>query len=106
MQRSDLAEKLLDKYNQMNPSCNENNWPALNGPGSDNNYAFSFMEIMIAQNSMLEQIIDNQETKCGETSVLGLYGAISNPAGSVIVSEDADDSILISDDGEIRFQEY
>lgn len=73
MQRSDLAEKLLDRYNQMVPSCNENNWPALIGPGSDNNYAFSFMEIMIAQNSVLEQVANNQETKSLLQLVLNKY---------------------------------
>ena len=79
MQRSDLAEKLLDRYYQMNPSCEDNNWPSLNGAGSGNDRAFSMIELLIAQNAVLEQIIDNQETKSFLQQVLTIYdGKIIN----------------------------
>lgn len=73
MQRSDLAEKLIERYNQMDPSCNENNWPSLGGAGRNNNFAFSFIELLIAQRAVLEQIIDNQETKPFLQLVLNKY---------------------------------
>lgn len=73
MLRKDLVEELLDRYSQMNPSCNKNNWPSLNGAGSNNNFAFSFIEILIAQHAVLEQIIDNQETRNFLREVINKY---------------------------------
>lgn len=73
LQRKDVAAKLLDRYNQMSPSCSKNNWPSLNGAGSNNNYAFSFIEILIAQHLVLKQVVDNQETTIFLQRVINKY---------------------------------
>jgi len=63
LQRKDAANKLLERYRQMHPACKKNNWPSLVEPGGNNNYAFSFIEIIIAQYDILNQIIQAIEYK-------------------------------------------
>ncbi|MCP4760985.1 MAG: hypothetical protein GY870_04330 [archaeon] len=61
LQRKDAAIKLLERYRKMHPSCKENNWPSLVEPGRNNGYSFSFIEIIIAQYDILNQIIQANE---------------------------------------------
>ena len=60
LKRSDAATKLFDRYKLMNPGCNENNWPSINGPGSSASFSFAFIEIIIAQYDILNQF-DNEQ---------------------------------------------
>jgi len=71
--RDDAAEKLLNRYKQMNPTCSQNNWPSLTGHGSNNNYAFSFIEIIIAQYSILTQIKDSGEMNAILQKIINKY---------------------------------
>ena len=61
--RKDVAVRLINRYEQMDPACTDNNWPALVGPGTNNNFSFSFIEITIAQYPVLKQIIEAGEEK-------------------------------------------
>jgi len=63
LQRKDASTKLLERYRQMHPSCKENNWPSLVEPGGSSEFSFSFIEILIAQYSILNQLIPNNEYK-------------------------------------------
>lgn len=62
-QRNDVVDKMLYRYQQMNPACSHNNWPSLVGAGSNNNYAFSFIEIIIAQYPIITQIVNRGDAK-------------------------------------------
>lgn len=63
LKRSDIVSKILYRYQQMDPACNHNNWPSLVGAGSNNNYAFSYIEIIIAQYPIVNQIINSGQAK-------------------------------------------
>lgn len=63
LKRSDIVTKILYRYQQMDPACNKNNWPSLVGAGSNNNYAFSYIEIIIAQYPIVNQIINSGQAK-------------------------------------------
>jgi hypothetical protein len=63
LKRSDTVAKILCRYLQMDPACNKNNWPSLTGAGSNNNYAFSYIEIIIAQYPIVDQIVNSGKAK-------------------------------------------
>lgn len=63
LQRNDVGAKIFYRYKQMDPACRHHNWPSLLGVGSSNGYAFSFIEIIIAQYPILTQFINNDEAK-------------------------------------------
>lgn len=61
LMRQDAAILLLKRYKSMKPHCQENNWPSINGPGSSPSFSFAFIEILLAQYDILEQL-DNDDT--------------------------------------------
>lgn len=63
LRRNDVGAKIFYRYKQMDPACGHNNWPSLLGAGSNNDFAFSFIEIIIAQYPILTQFINNDEAK-------------------------------------------
>lgn len=60
--RPDAAEKLMERYMLMNPICKQNNWPSLNGQGSNSGFSFASIEFIIAQYKILQQIEDSGKT--------------------------------------------
>jgi hypothetical protein len=61
MDRKDAGIELLKRYEQMHPGCKDNNnWPSIGEPGSSASFAFTYIEIIIAQYDILNQY-DNEE---------------------------------------------
>ena len=56
--RDDAAIKLFDRYLQMYPGCSINNWPSIIRPGYSTSFSFSFIEIILAQPEILQQLND------------------------------------------------
>lgn len=63
LHRNDVVDKMLSRYQQMNPACSHNNWPSLVGAGSSIDFSFSFVEIIIAQYPILAQIVNRGDAK-------------------------------------------
>lgn len=61
MDRKDAGIELLQRYERMHPGCKENNnWPSIGEPGSSASFAFTYIEIIIAQYDILNQY-NNEE---------------------------------------------
>lgn len=71
--REDASAKLIIRYNQMDPACINNNWPSLVKPGYNNNYSFSFIEIIMAQYPIISQIIDSREENSFLQKIMSKY---------------------------------
>ncbi len=56
LQRNDAAKKLMDRYLMMYPGCKNNNWPSINEPGSSISFSFAYIEILLAQYPILNQL--------------------------------------------------
>jgi hypothetical protein len=61
LKRQDAAILLLNRYKSMEPRCQENNWPSIPRPGSSTSFSFAFIEILLAQYDILQQL-DNEDT--------------------------------------------
>lgn len=61
LKRQNAATLLLNRYKSMEPSCQENNWPSIPRTGSSTSFSFAFIEILIAQYDILQQL-DNVDT--------------------------------------------
>jgi hypothetical protein len=64
LHRNDAAKKLMDRYLIMYPGCKNNNWPSINEPGSNISFSFSYIEILLAQYDILNQL------DCGDLKLL------------------------------------
>lgn len=91
--RPDVAQKLLERYKLMDPACKQNNWPSLNGQGSSVNFSFSFVEFIIAQYKILQQIEDSGKTN--EVSKLVLRKQNEKTALGYPVAHGLEDGYLI-----------
>ncbi len=56
LKREDAAEKLLNRYKIMYAACFENNWPSILEDGSSNEFSFAYIEIILAQYDILNQL--------------------------------------------------
>jgi hypothetical protein len=56
----------------MYPGCKKNNWPSINGPGSNVSFSFAFVELLIAQYDVLNQF-NKEELKTVLKEVINNY---------------------------------
>jgi hypothetical protein len=56
LQRDDAAKKLKNRYILMHPGCNKNNWPSIIEPGRNISFSFAYIEILLAQYDILNQL--------------------------------------------------
>lgn len=72
LSRDDAALKLFDRYLLMYPGCSINNWPSINGPGTSTSFSFAYIEIILAQTEILQQL-DGAETNLWMQEVITKY---------------------------------
>lgn len=64
--RNDLSSTLIDRYLMMCPDCGENNYSSWSGKGGDVQYTFVSIELILAQDVVLNNISKPQCDKLGK----------------------------------------